>query len=193
MDPVIESIASARAPPSVAASRASKAGKASAFRVSCLAIKAALERAGVDGKEVETAAADQLAEVVVDRTPFYGESGGQVGDCGRITAAGLEMEVSETVKDPTGLFIHKGKIRAGRIKKGQSVTLIVDEKKRGAIALNHTATHILHAALRNILGDHVKQGGSMVSPERLRFDFTHFSSVDRETLDTIENYGSGPG
>ncbi len=138
--------------------------------------------------EVDEAGENDTVEVVTEKTPFYGESGGQVGDCGRITAAGLEMEVSETVKDPTGLFIHKGKIRAGRIKKGQSVTLIVDEKKRGAIALNHTATHILHAALRNILGDHVKQGGSMVSSERLRFDFTHFSSVDRETLDTIENY-----
>ena len=98
----------------------------------------------------------------------------------------FEMVVKDTIKDPTGLIIHKGDIVSGSVQKGDTVTLEIDKKNRGAIALNHTATHILHYALRKVLGDHIKQAGSLVAPDRLRFDFTHFSQVEAEELDEIE-------
>jgi len=139
-----------------------------------------------DGSEIPEAAAPQFIELVTEQTPFYAESGGQVGDMGKIFGKNFEMEVSDTIKDPTGLVIHKGKIISGKVKKGHKVTLEVDAAKRRAIALNHTATHILHAVLREVLGAHVKQAGSLVAPDRLRFDFTHFSQVDPKTLADIE-------
>jgi alanyl-tRNA synthetase len=139
-----------------------------------------------DGAEVESARAGETVEVVTSETPFYGESGGQVGDQGKITAPQLTMTVSTTVKDPTGMIIHKGEIAAGTLHKGDAVTLTVDGQKRRATACNHTATHILHAVLRQVLGDHVRQAGSLVAPERLRFDFTHFSQVTPADLDRIE-------
>jgi alanyl-tRNA synthetase len=139
-----------------------------------------------DGKELSSAEAGEQVEVVTQSTPFYGESGGQVGDQGVILGKDLTLEVHDTVKDPTGLIIHKGKIIKGRIGKDQEVTLRVDMAKRQATALNHTATHILHGALRTVLGEHVKQAGSLVAPERLRFDFTHFSHVDMADLERIE-------
>ena len=125
-------------------------------------------------------------EVVTEVTPFYGESGGQIGDAGLIVGDNFKMEVTDTIKDPTGIIIHKGKIISGNIKKGDTVTLTVDRSQRYATACNHTATHILHFALRKVLGDHVKQAGSLVAPDKLRFDFTHFSQPDSETLDKIE-------
>jgi alanyl-tRNA synthetase len=131
-----------------------------------------------DGQEISKA---------TEFTPFYAEAGGQVGDTGKITGKNLEMNVLDTFKDPTGLIIHRGEMISGSIKKGDTVILSVDESKREATALNHTATHILHSVLREVLGDHVKQAGSLVAPDRLRFDFTHFSLVDAETLDEIEN------
>ncbi|MDL2322084.1 alanine--tRNA ligase [Desulfosarcina sp. OttesenSCG-928-B08] len=139
-----------------------------------------------DGKAVDSAGAGENVEVVTSITPFYGESGGQVGDHGIIFAPGMEMNVTDTVKDPTGVLIHKGVVTSGTLQAGQTVMLQVDEARRTAIALNHTATHILHAALRNELGDHVKQAGSLVAPDRLRFDFTHFSQVPVDVLDRIE-------
>jgi alanyl-tRNA synthetase len=140
-----------------------------------------------DGQEAREAAAGDAVEVVTDKTPFYGESGGQVGDTGVIAGEnGLEIRVEDTVKDPTGLTIHKGKVLAGTIKTTDPVTLKVDRKSRGATALNHTATHILHYALRKVLGDHVKQAGSLVAPDRFRFDFTHFSQPTTEELYRIE-------
>ena len=139
-----------------------------------------------DGSEIPQAAAPQSIELIVEETPFYAESGGQVGDTGRIFGKNFEMQVSDTIKDPTGLVIHKGKIITGEIKKGRKVTLEVDGAKRRATALNHTATHILHAVLREVLGAHVKQAGSLVAPDRLRFDFTHFSQIDPKTLAEIE-------
>jgi alanyl-tRNA synthetase len=105
-----------------------------------------------------------------------------------ITAPELEMEVTDTVKDPTGIIIHKGTVKAGHIENGQTVMLTVDSERRASVARNHTATHILHAALRSIVGDHVKQAGSLVAPDRLRFDFTHFSQIDTEDLEGIENF-----
>jgi alanyl-tRNA synthetase len=139
-----------------------------------------------DGAEISEAAAGQSIELVTAETPFYAEAGGQVGDSGKITRKNFEMEVVDTIKDPTGLVIHKGNIISGKVKKGNKVTLGVDDAKRGATALNHTATHILHAVLREVLGEHVKQAGSLVAPDRLRFDFTHFSQIDTETLADIE-------
>jgi alanyl-tRNA synthetase len=139
-----------------------------------------------DGSEISEAAAPQFIELVAEQTPFYAESGGQVGDRGKIFGKNFEIEVSDTIKDPTGLVIHQGKIISGKVKKGQKATLEVDGAKRRATALNHTATHILHAVLREVLGAHVKQAGSLVAPDRLRFDFTHFSQVDPETLTEIE-------
>jgi len=140
-----------------------------------------------DGQEAREAAAGDAVEVVTDKTPFYGESGGQVGDTGVIAGEnGLEIRVEDTVKDPTGLTIHKGKVLAGTVKTSDPVTLKVDRKSRGATALNHTATHILHYALRKVLGDHVKQAGSLVAPDRFRFDFTHFSQPTTEELYEIE-------
>ncbi|VVS91110.1 alanine--tRNA ligase [Desulfoluna spongiiphila] len=140
----------------------------------------------VDGEEVDAPAAGTDVEVVVEATPFYGESGGQMGDCGTISGDGFQLTVLDTIKDPTGLFIHKCRVESGAVKAGLTATLAVDGEKRAATALNHSATHILHAALRSVLGDHVKQAGSLVGPDRLRFDFTHFAHVDRATLDAIE-------
>ncbi len=139
-----------------------------------------------EGQEISEAGEGQSIEVVTETTPFYAEAGGQVGDTGKITAKNFELTVTDTVKDPTGLIIHVGNVKSGRIKKGAAVTLKVDETKRSATALNHTATHILHAVLRRVLGEHVKQAGSLVAPDRLRFDFTHFSQVDERQLDQIE-------
>jgi alanyl-tRNA synthetase len=139
-----------------------------------------------NGEEVSEANPGAEIEVVTEVTPFYAEAGGQIGDKGKITADGLELNIEDTIKDPTGLIIHKGKIIRGRISKGQTVKLEVDSRKRKATQRNHTATHILHAVLRNVLGDHVKQAGSLVAPDRLRFDFSHFSQIDPDTLNRIE-------
>jgi alanyl-tRNA synthetase len=137
-------------------------------------------------REISEAAAGQTVEMVTETTPFYAAAGGQVGDSGTITAKNFEMEVADTIKDPTGIVIHKGNVISGKIKTGQKVTLRVDGAQRAATALNHTATHILHAVLRQVLGEHVKQAGSLVAPDRLRFDFTHFSQLSPETLAEIE-------
>ncbi len=139
-----------------------------------------------DGDAADVVHVGDSVELVTRKTPFYAESGGQVGDAGQISADGLVIEIEQTIKDPTGLIIHKGKVVSGIVKKGDSVTLTVDAGKRNATEINHTATHLLHAALREVLGDHVRQAGSHVGPERLRFDFTHFSQVDLDTLNQIE-------
>jgi len=140
-----------------------------------------------NGEEIKKAVAGRDIEIVTEETPFYGESGGQTGDAGLIKSKELEIEITDTVKDPTGIIIHKGKVLKGSVVVGQIVTLSVNTERRNATALNHTATHILHSVLRRILGDHVKQAGSLVSPDKLRFDFTHFSGIDKETLDRIES------
>jgi alanyl-tRNA synthetase len=140
-----------------------------------------------DGEEITEAAEGQHLEIVTAGTPFYAESGGQVGDTGTISGKNFEMAVLDTVKDPTGLIIHKARVTSGVVPKGDAVSLNVDGDKRAATAANHTATHILHAVLRKVLGDHVKQAGSLVAPDRLRFDFTHFTLIDTDTLETIEN------
>ncbi len=143
-----------------------------------------------NGNEVVEAGPGTDIEIVTDITPFYAESGGQAGDTGKITGGndnqGVDVAITSTIKDSTGIIIHKGKIISGHIKKGEEVTLSVDKTRRNATACNHTATHILHYALRNVLGAHVKQAGSLVAPDRFRFDFTHFSQVDGDALNRIE-------
>jgi alanyl-tRNA synthetase len=139
-----------------------------------------------NGEEINTATTGDSIEVVTGETPFYGASGGQVGDTGAITSSSVALSVTDTIKDPTGLIIHKAIVQSGSIKKGDVVNLSIDQAIRRNTARNHTATHILHSVLREILGDHVKQAGSLVSPERLRFDFTHFSQIEPEILDQIE-------
>ncbi len=139
-----------------------------------------------DDAEVNSAGTDDEIEVVTPETVFYAESGGQVGDRGLFENDSCLIEITDTVKDPSGLFIHKGKILRGHCKKGDRFTLKVDAARRRATAANHSATHILHAALRKVLGDHVKQSGSLVTPDRLRFDFTHFSAATAQELAAIE-------
>ncbi len=134
----------------------------------------------------EAKAGDNVA-VIVDKTPFYAEMGGQTGDKGVIVGAGdLGIEIEDCTKFGGNKFIHTGKVTTGTIHTGDTVTLAVDSEKRLATARNHTATHILQAVLREVLGSHVEQAGSYVSDKRLRFDFTHFEAIDKETLDTIE-------
>jgi alanyl-tRNA synthetase len=125
-------------------------------------------------------------EVVTEKTPFYGEAGGQVGDRGVIFHEEFSLEVENTIKPMEDLIIHQAKVKRGRVKEGMAAVLRVEGERRKAIALNHTATHLMQAVLREVLGDHVHQAGSLVSPERLRFDFTHFASMEREELDRVE-------
>jgi len=143
-----------------------------------------------NGKEVESIEVGMEIELVTDKTPFYGQSGGQIGDTGTITTSSkdhaFQMQVTDTIKDPTGLIIHQGKVLSGKVQKGEKILLSVDMQKRNATAANHTATHILHHALKKVLGEHVKQAGSLVAPDRFRFDFTHFSQLDPGQLDEIE-------
>ena len=138
------------------------------------------------GKAVASAQAGDEVEIVLDQTPFYGEAGGQVGDHGRIEGPSGAVQVTDTVRYGHGLIVHKGTVEQGTLSEDEEVTARVDGERRKATARNHTATHLLHKALREALGDHVKQAGSRVSPNRLRFDFTHFAQVDTDTLRAVE-------
>ncbi|MGA1865144.1 MAG: alanine--tRNA ligase, partial [bacterium] len=124
-------------------------------------------------------------ELILDRTPFYAEKGGQVGDSGIIKGEGFLADVKETVT-LADMCVHRVKVKRGTIKTGDQAYLEVNNERRLAIALNHTATHLLHSALRNILGDHVRQAGSLVAPDRLRFDFTHFAPLTSKEMERIE-------
>ena len=139
-----------------------------------------------DGQEVESAAAGSEVEVVLDRTPFYAEMGGQVGDTGKLTAPGLYVHVTDTKHRDGGLESHVGVVEEGTISVGDSVTATIDAGRRELIRRNHTATHLLDAALKKVLGDHVNQAGSLVAPDRMRFDFTHFEALTKDELDRIE-------
>ncbi len=138
-----------------------------------------------DGRSVQRLQAGEEGMIVLDRTPFYAESGGQVGDRGEILANGLRFRVEDTVKqgDAHG---HLGRLEAGELGIGDQVTARVDRGTREATVRNHSATHLLHAALREVLGDHVQQKGSLVAPDRLRFDFSHYEAPSREELARIE-------
>jgi alanyl-tRNA synthetase len=140
----------------------------------------------VDGHRVAEATVGQSVELVVDATPFYAESGGQVGDSGLLQGPDGTLRVDDCQKPGGTVFIHRGEVREGTIRTGERVQLRVDANRRGDIVRNHTGTHLLHAALRSILGTHVQQKGSLVDGERLRFDFSHFEPIDAETLAALE-------
>jgi alanyl-tRNA synthetase len=125
-------------------------------------------------------------EVITEKTPFYGEAGGQVGDRGVIFQEGFSLEVEDTVRPMENLIVHQVRVKRGVVKEGMEAVLRVDVNRRKATALNHTATHLLQAVLRERLGDHVHQAGSLVSPDRLRFDFTHFAAIGEEDIERIE-------
>ena len=136
-----------------------------------------LRKSASEGEEVE---------IVLDKTPFYGESGGQVGDTGKFWDEDVNADVMDTKKPLQNLIIHNAVIKKGSIKAGNTIKISVNQDKRRATALNHSATHLLHTALRDVLGDHVKQAGSLVSPDRLRFDYTHFSAPAAKEMHRVE-------
>ena len=145
----------------------------------------------VGGKEVARAEAGQAVEVVVDSTPFYAESGGQVGDSGSAAWEGGALAVVDTQKPAGALFVHKAKVSSGALKVGDELTLTVDVGRRNAIRANHSATHLLHKALKVVLGDHVKQAGSVVGPDGLRFDYAHFGALTQDQLERVEDLVNG--
>jgi alanyl-tRNA synthetase len=141
----------------------------------------------IKGDEVVSSAVEgDRVEVIAEETPFYGGAGGQVGDRGIIFSEGFSLEVEDTVRPMEELIVHQARVKRGVVKDGMEATLRVDLNRRKATALNHTATHLLQAVLRENLGDHVHQAGSFVSPDRLRFDFTHFAPIGEEDLGRIE-------
>ncbi len=139
-----------------------------------------------DDKEVDTLEAGEQGELIVEKTVFYAESGGQVADVGIIENDNFYAEVSDTQKPIDNLIIHKIKVIRGKISKGDKVNLKVSFKKRWATMKNHTSTHLLHKSLREVLGEHVKQAGSLVTPDYLRFDFTHFKPLTNDEISLIE-------
>jgi alanyl-tRNA synthetase len=140
-----------------------------------------------DGKEVGSLKNGESGIVVLNQTPFYGESGGQVGDTGVISADGVRFNVTDTKKHAGDVFAHIGTVEQGVLQAGMAVTLDVDHARRSAIRKNHSATHLLHEALRQVLGDHVAQKGSLVAPDRLRFDFSHPKPMTSEELARVED------
>ncbi len=138
----------------------------------------------------EAGAGDEVA-VITDKSPFYGASGGQAGDTGEISTGSAHLEVTTTLRPYPDLIVHRAVVKSGTIKTGEAVDLRVTVNERLATARNHTATHLLQSALRQVLGDHVKQAGSLVEPERLRFDFTHFSTVTADELRLVEELVNG--
>ena len=139
------------------------------------------------GESVIKAIQGESVSIFCPETPFYAEAGGQVGDQGKITGPNGKAQVLDTVVAADGIILHEAEITEGSLSIDDKVELKVLEGRRQRIASNHSATHILHAAMKSVLGDHVKQSGSLVTPERLRFDFTHFSPITQEELGTIEN------
>lgn len=140
-----------------------------------------------DGKAVDAASAGDQVQLVVNQTPFYGESGGQMGDTGVIVADGAKLDVSDTHKKGEGVFVHVATVAEGTLKVGDAVALTVDHARRARLRANHSATHLLHEALREVLGTHVAQKGSLVAPERLRFDVSHPKPMSAEELRVIED------
>ncbi|HEV2503450.1 MAG TPA: alanine--tRNA ligase [Mesorhizobium sp.] len=139
-----------------------------------------------DGKVVDDAREGDSVAIIVNQTPFYGESGGQMGDTGTISGEGFRIEVTDTLKKADGLFVHQGKVTKGSLKTGAAVELEVDHARRTRLRSNHSATHLIHEALREVLGTHVAQKGSLVAPERLRFDISHNKPISSEELEEVE-------
>ncbi len=140
-----------------------------------------------DGEVVETAQEGDEITVILDKTCFYAESGGQVGDTGTISSKNCTVKVNNTTKIADGKFLHSGIVLSGLLETGNEVVAQIDKKRRLAIARNHTTTHLLHKALREVLGDHVHQAGSLVEPGKLRFDFSHFSALTAQELKEVED------
>ena len=136
---------------------------------------------------VEKATQGDAVEIITRETPFYGESGGQVGDQGVIRGEDFEIEVTDTLKPVPELILHQGRVVTGSVKPGDRGVLSVQSSRRRSIANNHTATHLLQAALVRVLGNHIKQSGSLVTPDRLRFDFTHFEAIGKDDLRRVED------
>jgi len=139
----------------------------------------------VDSKKVDKVEAGQQAIVVLAKTPFYAESGGQAGDTGTLSWEAGSFQVTDTQKESSA-FLHVGQVQAGQLGLGQIVNAEIDQDKRNATALNHSATHLLHAALRQVLGDHVAQKGSLVDGEKCRFDFSHFEALTETQIEEVE-------
>ena len=139
-----------------------------------------------EGMSVQKLTAGEEGAVVLDRTPFYAESGGQVGDCGYLAAEGVRFDVRDTTKAGAA-FLHHGVLDSGSLEVGAQIEAVVDDSVRQSTALNHSATHLLHAALRKLLGEHVSQKGSLVDSQRLRFDFSHFEAIRPEQIKTLED------
>jgi alanine--tRNA ligase len=137
-------------------------------------------------EEVQELSEGEEGEVVLERTPFYAEAGGQVGDTGTFVSGNTHVVVNDTVSPASGLVVHRVTVERGALRVGDEVTASVDVEKRDATRRNHTATHLLHAALREVLGTHVKQAGSVVAPNYLRFDFSHFQPLTREEIAELE-------
>ena len=140
-----------------------------------------------DGKDVAELKKGDTGVVVVNQTPFYGESGGQVGDTGEMRREGVKLSVTDTQKKAGDVFAHFVTVEQGSVKVGDPLLLEVDHARRGAIRQNHSATHLLHEALRQVLGDHVAQKGSLVAPDRLRFDFSHPKPISADELERVED------
>ena len=140
-----------------------------------------------DGKSVERLSEGQKGKIIVARTPFYAESGGQVGDNGEICWTGGKAAVDTASLEGDSVIVHDAVVVLGELTPGQTVTLLVKNSSRRDVAAHHSATHLLHAALSQVLGNHVKQAGSLVAPNRLRFDFTHFSPMTEEEIEEVEN------
>ena len=140
-----------------------------------------------DGRQVEALGKGESGAVVLNQTPFYAESGGQIGDTGIMTAEGVRFRVTDTQKKAGDLFVHSGVVEAGTLKPGLALQLDVDRARRAAIRANHSATHLLHEALRQVLGDHVAQKGSLVAPDRLRFDFSHPKPMNDDEVLKVED------
>jgi alanyl-tRNA synthetase len=139
-----------------------------------------------EGDDVSAVQAGQTVQVVLDRTPFYAESGGQVGDAGTLSGPNGRILIEDTQRPVPGLIVHYGLVEDGQVAQGETVTARVNRQRRHDIQRNHTATHLLHRALRDVLGEHAAQAGSLVAPDRLRFDFTHTRGLAPEQLHDIE-------
>ena len=140
-----------------------------------------------DGKEVDSLKAGEPGAIVLNQTPFYAESGGQVGDTGVLTGEGVTFRVTDTQKKAGDLWVHQGTVEQGTLKVGAALALNVDHARRSSIRAHHSATHLLHEALRQVLGDHIAQRGSLVAPDRLRFDFVHPKPITAEELARVED------
>jgi alanyl-tRNA synthetase len=139
-----------------------------------------------NGERMDHAGEGEEVEVVLDRSPFYPEGGGQLGDRGLITSRRGEVEIADTQRVGEGIIVHLGRVARGTIRVGDGVRAVIDSARRRDIMRNHTATHLLHAALHELLGEHAKQAGSLVAPDRLRFDFTHLSALTEEERQAVE-------